>query len=178
LFLSHWWRFWAFATLPSPFSLEPKVTDLATEMSITQLGFLPIYRQIFDIIRLLSWIQRISGGQSRQRFFSMSVSDNSLGCNLHWISGKLSPESFWKVGRDWFDHEIHGCFFAGKYANTLIVILDTKGKIIGSFTALKYDSSDSLKANNSLKSFLFTPKNPHCSPAVIWECWQDLRTAR
>jgi hypothetical protein len=46
------------------------------------------------------------------------------------------------------------------------VILDTKGNIFGGFTPLKWESStsDDGKADNSLKSFLFTLKNPHNLP--------------
>jgi hypothetical protein len=39
--------------------------------------------------------------------------------------------------------------------------LDTKGNIFGGFTSLKWESSYGLKADDSLKSFLFTLKNPH-----------------
>jgi hypothetical protein len=46
----------------------------------------------------------------------------------------------------------------------LTVILDTDGNIFGGFTPLKWDSSN-WKADPSLKSFLFTLKNPHNFPA-------------
>jgi hypothetical protein len=47
------------------------------------------------------------------------------------------------------------------------MILDTKGNIFGGFTPVKWESSESGKdkADNSLKSFLFTLKNPHNIPA-------------
>jgi hypothetical protein len=43
------------------------------------------------------------------------------------------------------------------------VILDTKGTIFGGFTPVEWDSrvSNWNKADDSLKSFLFTLKNPH-----------------
>jgi hypothetical protein len=51
------------------------------------------------------------------------------------------------------------------------VILDTKGNIFGGFTPVKWElrvwnrkhgnDDNSLKADDSLKSFLFTLKNPH-----------------
>jgi hypothetical protein len=51
------------------------------------------------------------------------------------------------------------------HANTLTVILNTKGNIFGGFTPMRWDSSNCLKADDSQKSFLFTLKNPHNIPA-------------
>jgi hypothetical protein len=48
------------------------------------------------------------------------------------------------------------------------VILDTKGNIFGGFTPVKWESRTSfpyIKADDSLKSFLFTLKNPNNIPA-------------
>jgi hypothetical protein len=48
------------------------------------------------------------------------------------------------------------------------VILDTKGNIFGGFTPVEWESrTGSLhkKADNSVKSFLFTLRNPHNIPA-------------
>jgi hypothetical protein len=48
------------------------------------------------------------------------------------------------------------------------VILDTKGNIFGGFTPVKWESLTSkpwYKPDDSLKSFLFTLKNPHNIPA-------------
>jgi hypothetical protein len=45
------------------------------------------------------------------------------------------------------------------------MILDTKGNIFGGFTPVKWESGDNQKADDSLKSFLFTLKNPHNIPA-------------
>jgi hypothetical protein len=47
------------------------------------------------------------------------------------------------------------------------VILDTKGNIFGGFTPLTWESplKTMAKADYSLKSFLFTLKNPHNIPA-------------
>jgi hypothetical protein len=44
------------------------------------------------------------------------------------------------------------------------VILDTNGNIFGGFTPVKWGFGDSWKADDSLKSFLFTLKNPHNIP--------------
>jgi hypothetical protein len=58
------------------------------------------------------------------------------------------------------------------HANILTMILDTKGNIFGGFTPVKWESliwrgdiEDSAKGDDSLKSFVFTLKNPHNLPA-------------
>jgi hypothetical protein len=57
------------------------------------------------------------------------------------------------------------------HANTLTVILDTKGNIFGGFTPVEWESQvwsedgSNFKADDSQKSFLFTLKNPHNIPA-------------
>jgi hypothetical protein len=52
------------------------------------------------------------------------------------------------------------------HANTLTVILNTKGNIFGGFTPVEWESGEPhYKADDSLKSFVFTLKNPHNIPA-------------
>jgi hypothetical protein len=54
------------------------------------------------------------------------------------------------------------------YAPTLTLIEDTKGNIFGGFTPVEWESGskgERSKADPSLKSFLFTLKNPHNFPA-------------
>jgi hypothetical protein len=53
------------------------------------------------------------------------------------------------------------------HANTLTVILDTKGNIFGGFTPVEWESPEgwAWKPDDSLKSFIFTLKNPHNIPA-------------
>jgi hypothetical protein len=57
------------------------------------------------------------------------------------------------------------------HPNTLTVILDTKGNIFGGFTPVVWESrqwqnrTNCSKADPSLKSFLFTLRNPHSLPA-------------
>jgi hypothetical protein len=67
----------------------------------------------------------------------------------------------WRGSRDGFSaSEFHGR--CDDHGNTLIVILDTKGNIFGGFTPVKWESAmHQYKADSSLKSFLFTLKNPH-----------------
>jgi hypothetical protein len=70
----------------------------------------------------------------------------------------------WRGSRDGFGADAFHSRCDG-HPNTLTVILDTKGNIFGGFTPVKWDSSDHRRAKNkadpSLKSFLFTLKNPH-----------------
>jgi hypothetical protein len=51
------------------------------------------------------------------------------------------------------------------HPNTLTVILDTKDNVFGGFTPLAWDSWSTFKEDPSLKTFVFTLKNPHNVPA-------------
>jgi hypothetical protein len=76
----------------------------------------------------------------------------------------------WRGSRDGFRSSV----FHGRcdgHANTLTVILDTKGNIFGGFTPVEWESrmwnrkkgdeTNCWKADASQKSFLFTLRNPH-----------------
>jgi hypothetical protein len=66
----------------------------------------------------------------------------------------------WRGIRDGFGaSDFHGR--CDGYVNTLTVILDTDRNIFGGFTPVEWDSTSRYKANYSLKSFVFTLKNPH-----------------
>jgi hypothetical protein len=76
----------------------------------------------------------------------------------------------WRGSRDGF----RATTFHGRcdgHANTLTLIEDTAGNIFGGFTPVEWESrkydtkSASFKGDPSLKSFLFTLKNPHIFPA-------------
>jgi hypothetical protein len=80
----------------------------------------------------------------------------------------------WRGSRDGFKaKEFH--VRCDGHANTLTVILDTKGNIFGGFIPVKWESRvwngkhrnehNCLKADESLQSFVFTLKNPHNIPA-------------
>jgi hypothetical protein len=73
----------------------------------------------------------------------------------------------WRGNRDGFSAEEFRRRCDG-HANTLIVILDTNGNIFGGFTPVKWTFPDNAtylyKTDDSLKSFLFTLKNPHNVP--------------
>jgi hypothetical protein len=55
------------------------------------------------------------------------------------------------------------------------VILDTKGNIFGGFTPVEWESRNDWKADDSLRSFLFTLKNPHNIPARRFELKVDAK---
>jgi hypothetical protein len=72
----------------------------------------------------------------------------------------------WRGSRDGFKaKEFH--IRCDGHGSTLTVILDMKGNIFGGFTPLKWESrvfkgyGSDFKADDSLKSFVFTLKNPH-----------------
>jgi hypothetical protein len=66
----------------------------------------------------------------------------------------------WRGGRDGFrTRDFHSR--CDGHANTLTVILDIDGNVFGGFTPVRWDSTSWGKADASLKSFLFTLKNPH-----------------
>jgi hypothetical protein len=80
----------------------------------------------------------------------------------------------WRGGRDGFgSKEFHRR--CDGHANTLIVILDTNGNIFGGFTPVEWESrvwnqkqgneDNTMKVDDSLRSFLFTLKNLHNIPA-------------
>jgi hypothetical protein len=69
----------------------------------------------------------------------------------------------WRGSRDGFGASDFHSRCDG-HPNTLTVILDTKGNIFGGFTPVKWYSRSYGKADPSLKSFLFTLKNPHNVP--------------
>jgi hypothetical protein len=73
-------------------------------------------------------------------------------------------ELLWRGSRDSFKKEEFHRRCDG-HANTLTVIVDTKGNIFGGFTPVEWESNSCGKADDSQKSFLFTLKNPHNIPA-------------
>jgi hypothetical protein len=73
----------------------------------------------------------------------------------------------WRGGRDGFGAaDFHGR--CNGHATTLAVILDPNGSIFGGFTPLEWESStkNCLTADASLKTFLFTLKNPARRPGA------------
>jgi hypothetical protein len=72
----------------------------------------------------------------------------------------------WRGGRDGFGAaDFHGR--CDGHGNTLSVILDTNGNVFGGFTPVEWESPKPgcSKADDSLRSFLFTLRNSHNIPA-------------
>jgi hypothetical protein len=102
--------------------------------------------------------------------------DSQIISDIPEIFAEFRGKSFeilWRGSRDGFKtKEFHRR--CDGHANTLTVILDTRGNIFGGFTPVKWESrvwnskwdneNNCKKADNSLKSFLFTLKNPHNIP--------------
>jgi hypothetical protein len=79
------------------------------------------------------------------------------------FAGKRFP-LLWRGSRDgFFAKDFHDR--CDRHANTLTLIEDTKGNIFGGFTPVEWESADKYKADPSLKTFIFTLKNPHNFPA-------------
>jgi hypothetical protein len=102
--------------------------------------------------------------------------DSVIVSELPEILAEFRGEQFsllWRGGRDGFDsRDFHDR--CDGHSNTLTVILDTNGNIFGGFTPVEWDSqmptsrwddNNCFKSDPSLKSFLFTLKNPHNVPA-------------
>jgi hypothetical protein len=103
--------------------------------------------------------------------------DSQIISDIPEIFAEFREKQFsllWRGGRDGFScSDFHRR--CDGHANTLTVILDTKGNIFGGFTPLKWESlvwngkkgkeNNTLKADDSQKSFIFTLKNPHNLPA-------------
>jgi hypothetical protein len=72
----------------------------------------------------------------------------------------------WRGSRDSFGQRDFYSRCDG-HPNTLTVILDMNGNIFGGFTPVEWETAAGWKhkADPSLKSFLFTLKNPHNLPA-------------
>jgi hypothetical protein len=66
----------------------------------------------------------------------------------------------WRGSRDGFNCKSFHRKCDG-HANTLMVIIDTKGNIFGGFTPSTWNSKSCFTGDDSLRSFLFTLKNPH-----------------
>jgi hypothetical protein len=70
----------------------------------------------------------------------------------------------WRGSRNGFTaREFHGR--CDGHANTLTLVLDRNGNIFGGFTPVKWESGwGKWKGDDSLRSFLFTLRNPHGVP--------------
>jgi hypothetical protein len=69
----------------------------------------------------------------------------------------------WRASRDGFSSRGFHSRCDG-HPDTLTVILDTDGNIFGGFTPVKWDSTSCHKPDSTMKSFIFTLKNPSNTP--------------
>jgi hypothetical protein len=106
--------------------------------------------------------------------------DSVIMSDLPEIFAEFRGQRFsllWRGGRDGFGaRDFHNR--CDGHPNTLTVILDTNGNIFGGFTPVQWESRDlngksgkennCYKADPSLKSFVFTLKNPHNIAARIF----------
>jgi hypothetical protein len=105
------------------FSPEPKVRDFTIQTSTRQFASFSIYCRFVGTIRLRSWRERISGSQSRKRFFSMNLSGTLLRRNLHGVCGNLCPDLFSKVLETLIRSRIHDCVSRQNHASDILVNL-------------------------------------------------------
>jgi hypothetical protein len=94
-------------------------------------------------------------------FASLIVAD--FPALLAELRGKRFP-LLWRGSRDGFGAGDFHIRCDGR-TPTLTLIEDTAGNIFGGFTPVEWESNFKLKADPSLKSFVFSLKNPHNFPA-------------
>jgi hypothetical protein len=126
------------------------------------------------MIPLFDWTYR---GCSTQQLSNSSIFDSLVVSDFPALFAEFHGRRFsllWRGSRNGFNsRDFHGR--CDGHANTLTVILDTQGLFFGGFTPVewesrpwngKYGNEDNCwKADDSLRSFLFTLKNPHNIPA-------------
>jgi hypothetical protein len=101
--------------------------------------------------------------------FLVPAVDSVIISDFPEIFSEFCGERFsllWRGGRDGFRaRDFHR--LCDGHASTLTLIEDTNGNIFGGFTPLEWESRtrSPYKADASLKSFIFTLKNPHNVPA-------------
>jgi hypothetical protein len=106
-------------------------------------------------------------GLGRQPVWSPSI-DSRIISEFPEIFTEFRGKYFgilWRGSRDGFSaKEFHRR--CDGHGNTLILIFDTTGNIFGGFTPMEWESGGwHSKGDDSLRSFLFTLKNPHNFPA-------------
>jgi hypothetical protein len=90
----------------------------------------------------------------------------------------------WRGSRDGFTaDEFHRR--CDGHANTLTIILDTDRNVFGGFTPVEWESrmwdrrrlNNCSKGDNSLRSFLFTLRNPHGVPPRKFALKEEMKRA-
>jgi hypothetical protein len=156
------------ARLHSELSRHSRALELATDALLGRMGRLEAE---VSALRSVSGSAAMPGLTLARPFGSVIVSE------FPDIFAEFREKQFsllWRGGRDGFGvRAFHSR--CDEHANTLTVILDTDGNIFGGFTPVKWESrrwngktgreNNARTADPSLKSFLFTLKNPHNVPA-------------
>jgi hypothetical protein len=116
-----------------------------------------VARLRMDFSSLENWIVPLTGRESRIITTFPTIFAEFQGHHF---------ELLWRGTRDGFSPAAFHARCDG-HANTLTIIEDTQGNIMGGFTPLTWESSPTLKrkADPSMRSFIFTLKNPHNVPA-------------
>jgi hypothetical protein len=165
------------ALLRDILKLGPEYHEL---LKYIQIGFLSkegvcILDESFEIPSESVWQCAIEWIAHQCYPFDSQIIPNipKIFAELHWKSFKI----LWRGSRDGFGASDFHRLCDG-HVNTLTVILDTNGNIFGGFTPLKWESwvwngkdgleSNCWKADDSLKTFIFTLKNPYNVPPVIF----------
>jgi hypothetical protein len=122
-----------------------------------------------------SWTERIRGGfgseaRARPAFSPPVPLESLIVSDFPEIFAEFRGKQFsllWRGSRDGFEAPDFHSRCDG-HAPTLTVLLDTKGNVFGGFTPVEWDSIETFntrKADDGLRSFIFTLKNPHNIPA-------------
>jgi hypothetical protein len=128
--------------------------------------------------KVVSRLRGVSDDELRSQrlhFATHSATDSATHIATHSVIVPDFPEILNEIrGNGWTllyrgtEHGFGSSDFHSKCdgkANTITIILTTKGFIFGGFTPVAWDSSNDYKADISQKSFVFSLKNPHKSEA-------------
>jgi hypothetical protein len=170
--------------------LQDKVTQLSTdfgrlvgEVSALRSASAGIQTLSEEVLALKAQIAAISSAVSSSQNLPPPPSppvplfDSRIISDFPEIFAEFRKKQFsllWRGSRDGFKaKEFHSR--CDGHSNILTVILDTEGNIFGGFTPLEWESrewngqhgkeNNTLKTDDSLRSFLFTLKNPRNIPA-------------
>jgi archaellum component FlaC len=168
------------ASVSQEISRELSADVSSLKMQMAQVLREPIAEQVRREMRELQ--REVSALKTQVRATTTPVPagasiDSRIISSFPEIFGEFRGKRFeilWRGSRDGFRAaEFHRR--CDRHANTLTVILDTNGNIFGGFTPVEWESqvwngkdgdeSNCRKADPTVKSFLFTLKNPHNFPA-------------
>jgi hypothetical protein len=141
--------------------------EIQKQLSVHQTKFCRLKRVETDVLEIKSDLTELKADVKTAlnplEFSSLIISDFPI------ILAEFHGKRFvllWRGSRDGFGAKAFHDRCDG-HSNTLTLILDTSGNIFGGFTPVAWESHKPWKAqaDNSLKSFIFTLKNPHNVPA-------------